>query len=324
MSVSVAEYLGQRTDVETPIIQPVEPGSEPPCPFMGTYCPKVKKKQAPVCSVRKSDGTLWIVCPDRLCSTKKNIPKTQQPLPLSNYQKEILHSVAKTLYGDSVPPSEIYYKREEKIEVIDGTDYRADFIMFRKHGVCFDPRRAVVEMQGGGETSQTKNLTNHVKAFERNPERTNQMLAQIVDGVGTIETNAWRRQQEQFIVKGNIAQQTGGQMVFCMGSLLYDYLWKRISDAKLNNLRDFNWTLALIAFVEDTSQEPQPGPIPIKIDEDRLLFTNYHTFVQALINQGGPSATLFRGEFFCLDGDRINLSQQALGENRCCLNFKRF
>ena len=70
MGVSVAEYYVQITDFDTPIIQPVKGNGI--CPFSsGNTCKKLRSGNPPVCSVRKADGTMWIVCSDRLCNTKK-------------------------------------------------------------------------------------------------------------------------------------------------------------------------------------------------------------------------------------------------------------
>lgn len=80
--------------------------------------------------------------------------------------------------------------------------------------------------------------------------------------------------------------------------------WLKTSQS-LPDLKDYNWTLAMIAFKEDTSQPPEPGPIPLVVDETRLLYTNYQTFVQALINQGEPSLNAFKGEFISLDNDVV-------------------
>ena len=88
---------------------------------------------------------------------------------------------------------------------------------------------------------------------------------------------------------------------------MFDYLKDKLADANLPDLRNYNWTLALIAFKEDTSAEPVPGPIPLVVDEDRLLYTNYQTFVQALINQGEPSLDAFRGNFITLNNELINI-----------------
>jgi hypothetical protein len=157
-------------------------------------------------------------------------------------------------------------------------------------------------MQGGGETSDTGRLTQHVNAWEQNTKKTNAELRIVVDKVGTLETNAWRRQQEQFLVKGNVSFQTGGRIVFCVGTLLYDYLIERVKNANLRNLRAFNWSLALLAFMEDPAPPKKPGPIPLVMDPKRQLFTNYPTFVQVLTNQGDPNPDMFRGDFVDLSG----------------------
>ena len=42
MPVAVAEYLGQRTDLDTPVIEPVAYNAVSACPFMAASCSKVK------------------------------------------------------------------------------------------------------------------------------------------------------------------------------------------------------------------------------------------------------------------------------------------
>lgn len=254
-----------------------------------------------MCSVRKSDGTLWINCPERLCSTKKG-------LPLNAHQKNILLQVGRHIFAPDIQASEICVKREERLSVVEGTKYNADYIITTRNGRSSysGPDRLILEMQGGGETTNTGEQTRHVKSWSESKHPTNAFLAKET-AASTLETNAWRRQQEQFIVKGNIAMKTwkGYGIAFCVGTLLYDYLMEKIAYASLPNLREYNWTLALIAFKEDKSRRIMPGPIPLIVDESRLLYTNYQTFVQALINQGEPSPDAFRGNFISLDNEEI-------------------
>lgn len=304
MPISVAEYLGQRTDIEAPSILPCTATPTPRCPFMNDVCSKLAmpEPKKPVCSVRTTDGTLWIVCKHRLCATKKNIL-------LSNYQIETLHQVAKTVFTSNIDLNNVLVKREERMPVAGRSMYSADFIMMAR-GLTNSSQgqsRIILEMQGGGETSQTGNISSHVGSWENNPTRTNEILSHGVSGPGAIVTNAWRRQQEQFIVKGNIAIQTGGGLVFCVGTLLYDYLWTRVKDATLRNLRNHNWSLALIGICEDNISPTSPGAIPLKIDTSRLLFTNYPTFVDVLTNQGDPCEDLFVGDFDVLDGSTVSV-----------------
>ena len=317
MGTSVAEYLGQRTDVDFPIITPIifperirrkinwtDDNSCPACPLSnGNKCKKLVSGLEPVCSVRKSDGTLWINCSERLCSTKKD-------LPLNEHQKNILLQVGRHIFSPETTASDICVKREERLSVIEGTTYNADYIITLRsgHSEFSGPDRLILEMQGGGETTNTGAQTTHIQTWKGLATPTNAILRQETQA-STLETNAWRRQQEQFIVKGNIAMKTwkGYGIAFCVGTLLYDYLMNKLASANLPNLKDYNWTLALITFKEDRSQPPTAGPIPLVVDENRLLYTNYQTFVQALINQGEPSLDAFRGRFINLDNEIVQI-----------------
>lgn len=302
MGVSVAEYLGQRTDGNVRDIVPIT--GKTACPFSsGNYCMKTGRGKNPICSVRKDDGTYWIVCENRLCSTKKDIP-------LCPHQSSILLDIAKHIFNSTVTADNIFVKREVRLRVSDTTDYKADYIMTVNdgHSPYSGPDRIILEMQGGGETSGTEKLTAVVNSWKNNPHRTNADL-RTPSGASTLETNAWRRQQEQFIVKGNIAMITwkGYGMAFCVGTLLYDYLSRKIDFEALPNLHDHNWTLALVGIKEDSSAPAVSGPVPLIVDESRLLFTNYQTFVHALINQGMVSPDAFRGAFVNLNNKEVKI-----------------
>lgn len=300
MGVTVAEYLGQRTDVDTPVIQPVT--GEATCPFSsGNTCKKLKSHNPPVCSVRKADGTMWIVCSDRLCNTKKDIP-------LCEHQRQILLRIAQRIFNPDVTADNVCVKREERLNVVEGTKYNADYIISLASGRSdySGPDRLILEMQGGGETTNTGKITTLISQWSSDEHRTNAQLRSETEA-STLETNAWRRQQEQFIVKGNIAMKTwkGYGIAFCVGTVLYDYLMNKLASANLPDLREYNWTLAIMAIKEDETAPVEPGPIPITVDESRMLFTNYQTFVQALINQGEPSLDAFRGQFVNLNNELV-------------------
>jgi hypothetical protein len=304
MGVRIAEYLGVRVEADGPKIKPIK--GKPQCPFMDAPCSKLKnnKREKPICSVRTSEGELWIVCKDRLCATKKNIP-------LSEYQRNILFSIAKCIFGSDIKPEDVYIKREIGMPVVEGSNYHADYVMMlnpnKPHAT--GQTRVVLEMQGGGETSATGEITRHVETWEQDPGRTNAMLSQNIKKTGTIVTNAWRRQQEQFLIKGNIARQTGGGIVFCVGSMIYDYLIKRLATTNLQELKAHNWDLALIGISENTNAGNKAGPIPLVIDEERIKFTDFHSFTQALINQGSPAPQIFKGKFVTLTGVPIEIPE---------------
>ncbi len=315
MAVSVAEYLGQRTDHTGIQIIPVDAKSGAKCPFMDRACDKVTKGNHPVCSVRKSDDSLWIVCEHRLCSTRQTEKRLVQSehdpskskerniqIPLVSHQVDILYQVAETVYGKNIKKADIGVKREVTIPLEDN-NYHADYVM-RNFTLGSKIDEILLEMQGGGETSSTGAITRQVEAWSKMSNPTNQFLSQTVKKANPIETNAWRRQQEQFLVKGNVVNQTGGKIVFAVGNLLYDYLQKRFKNANLRDLRKHNWTLCIMAFVEDKSNKNiSQGPIPLIVDDERLLFTNYSTFVRFLTDQGGPCTAIFEGTFSLLNGN---------------------
>ncbi|CAM4133031.1 Restriction endonuclease NotI [Yersinia frederiksenii] len=312
MAVSIAEYLGQRTDVEEAIV-PIVRGTQVQCPFMDRTCDKVSKNNHPVCCVRKPDGTIWIVCEHRLCSTRQKKTaivggRTRQvDNVLVEHQKDILRKVAKLIYQDpELQDSEIGVKREVNIPLPDSDNsYHADYVMrnFSGRGKADE---VLLEMQGGGETSSTGAITRHIAAWAELEFPTNEILRQPV-AANTIETNAWRRQQEQFLVKGNVVDQTGGKIVFAVGSLLYDYLHRRFRNANLRDLKAHNWTLCILAFKEDSTQAPLLGAIPLAIDSTKILFTNYSTFVRFLTDQGAPRPELFEGSFLRLDNSTVTI-----------------
>lgn len=305
MPISVAEYLGQRVDVDEPVVPHALGTPAPPCPFMNKPCLKITSRNKPVCSVRQTDGTLWVVCRHRLCATQKSVP-------LNPYQRARLMEVARVIFGADLQPHDIAIKREVPMPVTVSSDYAADYVMIRldenRHRASSSsPQRVVLEMQGGGETSNTGKLTRHVDAWERSENPTNAVLRTPISGVGAIVTNAWRRQQEQFLVKGNISVQTGGAMVFCVGAPIFDYLAMRTDGHRLQDLRGHNWSLALVGFAENETADVAAGPLPLKIDPDRVLFTSYQNFLQILINQGAPHPGLFTGAFEDLTGQLLEV-----------------
>ena len=160
-----------------------------------------------------------------------------------------------------------------------------------KTGVNF-----ILEMQGGGETTNTGKITSHIEQWSEDQSPSNELLRKPISKAGTLETNAWRRQQEQFLVKGNVATQTGGRIVFAVGSLIFDYIHGRItSSASLRDLKGLGWSLALLSIKDEVSQDNLH--IDFKIDESRTIYTNYNTFVRTLTDQGAPAPELFQGEF---------------------------
>ena len=313
MAVSVAEYLGQRTDVDGVNIIPVALGDRVECPFMDGLCSKLGKNLQPVCSVRKKNGTMWIVCEHRLCATPKtkkiiiNDKEKRVPSTLTKHQVDTLWEIAKTVYRGDFDKDNIVVNREAPIPIEETNgSYKADYIM-RNLSQTAKVDEILLEMQGGGETSSTKSISDLVADWGKSAQPTNKYLRQEIKKPNSIETNAWRRQQEQFLVKGNIVNQTGGKIVFAIGELIYDYLYPRVSRANLRDLKEHNWTLCLLGIKEDKSKPPTAGPIPLMINEEKTLFTNYSTFVRTLTDQGGPEPSIFKGKFLSLNGEDVTI-----------------
>ncbi|NJN74714.1 MAG: hypothetical protein HC799_18950, partial [Limnothrix sp. RL_2_0] len=154
----------------------------------------------------------------------------------------------------------------------------------------------------------TKILTRHIDGWEKAGSKDPALLAKPCPKASPIVTNAWRRQQEQFFVKGNSALKSGGGIVFCLGSLIFDRLMLSTKQANLKNLKNKDWTLALIGFSENKESSHISTSLNIGIDQEKIFFTNYNDFALALIDQGVPSLETFSGEFITLAGERVILS----------------
>jgi len=298
MAISVAEYLGQRTDGS----QPISPVSsvDALCPFNGVPCRKMASsdRKAPVCSVRTGkDRDIYIVCEERLISTKiKN---------LTEYQKLKLLEVARLIFNPVILPNQIGVKSEVSIKIPEKKgNLKADFIMkvIDINISTLGPRGVILEIQGGGETSNTGTMQRHVNNWE-DQHGSNIQLAANLNKVSPIQNNAWKRLQEQMLVKGAIAKETGYGFVACVGSLLY-----KIVDSKFNNVANLanqNWEIAIIAFEEDRLQNINQTSIPFKINLAKTIFTSFDEIAIAISSQGVAIPTLFSGEFTDLTGAKI-------------------
>lgn len=318
MAVKVSEYLGHSTEQSGASIRPVT--GTPLCPFAnGERCKKVvNDKKPPVCSVRKNsrgkNGLLWIVCSKRLCASQHN-------LTLSAYQSEMLFAVAKILYGNMISKADVLVKSEEQIKfrVADAKPYRADFTI-----QLTDPSKAtlngqekfIVEMQGGGETSNTGQLTDLINQWAAPGQPTNSTISSIAAKVGTLETNAWRRQQEQLLVKGSAAKNTGKcGIALCIGESLFNYIIKKIDPQKIQGIKKNPpaqaWSLAIIPVIEACTTDPAGikvgDSLPLKPDITKTLYMDYDEFIHLLVSQGENSKEAFEGDCINLDGTKVHI-----------------
>jgi hypothetical protein len=301
MTVFVAEYLGIKTEQDKIIIPKILNLKDKPkniqCPFRFGNCDKVQKGYHPVCAIKNSANILWITCEHRLCCTTKtqvNIGTAERVTnpPLVKHQKNILQQIAKEVYGDNVDFNDIGIKREASVPVKGGSSYHADFIMAdtkNSSGINF-----ILEMQGGGETTNTGKISRHLDTWATKNSN-NKFLRQPISGAGTLVTNAWRRQQEQFLVKGDVAIKAGGRIVFAVGSLIYEYLYSRLNNPDFRSNKSLGWDLALLGFSEFDNSDSQS--LAFKINKEKTLYTTYNFFVKALTNQGEISPNFFKGEY---------------------------
>ena len=311
MVVRIAEYLGQRTDREKPI-SPVHDKSYsdkadlPICPFHSGKCKKTAMKKydkAPVCSLRKNDNRFYIVCEHRLISTKKN--------ELNTYRKYMILQAAKVLFSPQIRMEQIGYKMERRILVADNSTkdveqrdvyHSADFILssLDQNLDVMGPEAFIVEVQGGGETSNTGEISRHADQWAQEIQD-NQFLRQKISKAGTIQTNAWRRMQEQILGKGATATKTGYGFAALIGEVIFDYIVQimpGIIDYQLDPVED-DWNLAFIVF-EESQLSNQENMIPDSIDltiSDKSLYTTFDNFIESIKSRGTIYNKPFQNDF---------------------------
>lgn len=312
MVVSIAEYLGQRTDTSQNIeAQTILPESErensPLCPFNNSLCSKMRMRRnpkPPICSLRRSDGQFYIVCEHRLISTKVE--------QLTEYQREMLLDAAQVLFHPDIQAHQIGYKSEVSIQT--GTSrHKADFIL-----AITDPqqesyglRRLLVEVQGGGETNNTGSITRHVEQWVANPNRDNQLLCQNISGAGTIQTNAWRRLQEQLFAKATTSQKTNPDYGFAvlMGEVVFDYICTMMPELpNIGISKEDGWNTAFIVYSETPTQNiTSLTSIDLHINHEKSLFLRLNDIFELMTQRGGNDPNAFAGLFHTLDGQPIEL-----------------
>lgn len=283
MPLSIAEYLGQRTDLEAPDIlsSALDGNLVPTCPFSGVACKKLHANPPmhPVCSVRvydqKHDGKPFIVCTDRLLPAKA---RTLAPTQIA-----ALASVAKVLFPHA-STADIGYDRQVGMRV-GNARLVLDYILHIRPEAQYThgPAKVILEVQGGGETSSTGTITRYVTAWADQEEPTNEFLAQKlttqyirtvtgqqkVNVPGIIPNNAWKRQLDQIIKKAILAQRFGGAFALIMGEVFYDYV---INTIPAGGEFFSTWEVALLGIAETPST--QPGPMLI----DCVASTRFMTF----------------------------------------------
>jgi hypothetical protein len=225
-----------------------------------------------------------------------------------------LDVIVKTVEPDLSDELEAVFMREGRVRRTPGSqnsdDSKADFLV---RFVNKETGKAtasvapfVLEMQGGGETSNTGIMSRYIQKWEADPHS---MKIDAVLPIGSLETNAWRRQQEQFLIKGSVASKSKGRLVFAVGTRLFDKLMSNLTSPPVPIDARGGWTLAIIGICESPTGAgvKSMNSVGLDVDKTRTIFTDFGSFARALTDQGQYDPELFNGDFVTRDGRTVTL-----------------
>jgi hypothetical protein len=278
MAVKIIEFLGMNTHSLT---ASEYQSAEKLCPYIGKTCKKINREleQKPMCAVESSGGVPLIVCEHRLLSTDMQNP--------TSYQRSRLLEISQVIFEDGIAVQDIEYR----YEVTTKLRQRADFILRDKR----NGDACILEIQGGGETSSTRILTDHVTKWENGEDvRLDSFPARVtktgrLTTPGLIPANAWRRLQEQLIVKGGICVSSDKKFVAAMGKTIYLHLLRKLPDIEtLKRQKSGKWNCAFIPY-----EIRKDESINFYIDIDNVLYLDLQELVDRLIKYGVRDDELF-------------------------------
>ena len=153
MAVKIIDFLGMNTHSLSPSDSRL---ANQFCPYIGKTCKKINREleQKPMCVVESSGGVPLIVCEHRRLSTVMQNP--------TSYQRSKLLEISKVVFEDGIETQDIEYR----YEVTTKLRQRADFILRDKR----NGDACILKIQGGGETSSNKILSDHVTRWENGEE----------------------------------------------------------------------------------------------------------------------------------------------------------
>lgn len=310
MPLSIAEYLGQRTDVDYPNILPSALGGTPvpTCPFSGGPCTKLasSKPNHPVCSVRRN-GEIFIVCSNRL------IPAQARTITPSHM--ESLRSIASHIFP-GISPRDIGFKRQ-----IGVAGLFLDYILVAQNAPqTVFPTRIILEVQGGGETSSTGTITRHINEWASHNSPNNAFLSEQLsteylrnqcegmkqNAPGIIPNNAWKRQLDQIVKKTPIAKRFSGGFVLVVGQILYEYITSK--SIPIHRSYFSGWEIAIIGVEENISLITSPGAVPITT-VSASTFMSFEDFIAAIQGFQVPEdvSDPFIGSYATLTNERFDI-----------------
>ena len=259
------------------------------CPYIGKTCKKIDRygEQKPMCVVESTGGVPLIVCEHRLLSTNMQNP--------TSYQRSRLLEIAKVVFEDGIEAQDIEYR----YEVTTRLRQRADFILRDKR----NGDACILEIQGGGETSSTRILTDHVTRWENGenvrlddfPFRVTRTGKRATPGL--IPANAWRRLQEQLLVKGGICVSSEKKFVAAMGKTIYlHFLGKLPLVESMKRQKRGSWNCAFIPYDIRKGET-----IDFYLDRENVLYLDLKELVNTLIEYGVRDEELFSTEMISLE-----------------------
>lgn len=271
MSVSVGELLGQSVTSTQDIIPYDLTRGIPTCPFTHSECTKLKKetnKTEPVCSVISS-GRLYPVCENRVLPSLKDA--TNQEF------RGQLYNIAKTLFPNC-SHQDLKFGLQQSITIGRSESGKKDVVRTDFAFRVTDPEypntsRAILEVQAGGETSSTNQLTQHVKSWRLERFPTNEMLRLPVKRPGLIPNNAWKRTLEQILRKGPLAVKFGGGLAVALGTINFDYFTRFIRNGSPIYP---NWELALVEMKDNWPNDS------IRFQPGRVVFFSFEEVIDSL------------------------------------------
>lgn len=286
MAVKIIEFLGINTHGLESSDSRLANKS---CPYMGKTCKKIDRygEQKPMCVVESTGGVPLIVCEHRLLSTDMQNP--------TFYQRSRLLEISKVVFEDGIEIQDIEYR----YEITTKLRQRADFILRDKR----NGDACILEIQGGGETSSTKILTDHVTRWENSEDvRLDDFPFRVTKAgkrttPGLIPANAWRRLQEQLIVKGGICVSSDKKFVAAMGKTIYLHLLKKLPLVdSMKRQKNSSWNCAFIPYEISKGET-----IDFYIDIDNILYLDLKELVNRLIEYGVRDEELFTTEMIALE-----------------------
>lgn len=286
MAVRIIEFLGKNA---SSLSASDYQSAEKLCPYIGKICKKINREleQKPMCVVESRGGVPLIVCEHRLLSTDMKNP--------TSYQRSRLLEISQVVFDEGIEPKDIEYK----YEVITRLRQRADFILRDKR----NGDACILEVQGGGETSSTKILSDHVEQWETGgnvklddfPVRITKRGKRSTPGL--IPANAWRRLQEQLIVKGGICISSDKKFVSAMGKTIYLRLLEKLPLIEtMKRHKTGSWNCAFIPY-DIVKQEV----INFQIDRNNILYLDLKELIARLIEYGVRDDELFTSKMLPLE-----------------------